>query len=66
MGCSKSSSKWEVYSNTSLPQKTSKKYQIKHQINLNLTLKATRKNNKQTKITQIRRKEIVKSQSRNK
>ena len=48
MGCSKGSSKWEVYSNTSLPHKTSKKYQIKHQINLNLTLKETRKNNKQT------------------
>ena len=27
MGCSKSSSKWEGYSNISLPQKTSKKYQ---------------------------------------
>ena len=48
MGCSKGSSKWEVYTNTSLPHKTSKKYQIKHQINLNLTLKETRKNNKQT------------------
>ena len=54
MGCSKSSSKWEVYSNTLLPQETKK-------ISNNLTfhLKELEKE-EQTKPKVIRRKEIIK------
>ena len=60
MGCSKSSSKREVYSNTILPQVTRKK---KNRINnLNLHLKQLEKEEQKTpKIS--RRKEIIKIQA---
>ena len=54
MGCSKSSSKREVYSNTILPQET-RKISNKQP---NLTPKATRK--RRTNKTYSRRKEIIK------
>ena len=57
MGCNKSSSKREVYSNTSLPHETRKisnKQKSKH----NLVPKATRE--EQTKPKVSRRKEIIK------
>ena len=52
MGCSKSSSKRTVYSNTSLSQE-------KRETSNNLTLKVV-KNEKQTKPKVSRRKEIIK------
>ena len=59
MGCSKSSSKREVYSNTILPQET-KKHQID---NLTLYLKQLEKGEqKNSKIS--RRKEIIKSKQK--
>ena len=58
LGCSKSSSKREVYSYTSLPQET-KKSQIN---NLNLHLKDLEKE-EQTKPKVSRRKEIIKIRS---
>ena len=61
MGCSKSSSKKEVYSNTILPQETTKTSNRWP----NFTLKTgKRRINKQTKIPKIsRRKEIIKIQA---
>ena len=61
MGCRKSSSKMEVYSNTSLPQKTRK---ISNKQS-NLTPKAIRerRTNKQKKTNVSRRKEIIKIRS---
>ena len=53
MGCSKSSSKREVYSNTSLPQETRK-------ISNNLTLHLKQLDKEQTKPKVSRRKEIIK------
>ena len=47
MGCSKSSVKWEVYSNTSLPQETRETPKKKKS---NLTAKATRKRTKLPKV----------------
>ena len=44
MGCSKGSSKREVYSNTILPQETKKKKKKKHRVdNLNLHVKQLEK-----------------------
>ena len=43
MGCSKNCSKWEVYSNTSLPQEARKSSNKQP----NFTSKATRKKNRQ-------------------
>ena len=62
MGCSKSSSKREVYSNTVLPQETNKQKK-KHQVdNLTLQLKQLEKEKfKNPKIS--RRKEIIKIQA---
>ena len=47
MGCSKSSAKWEVYSNTSLPQETRETPKKKKS---NLIAKATRKRTKLPKV----------------
>ena len=59
MGCSKSSSKREVYSNTTLPQETRK---ISN--NLNLHLKQLEKGEQKQKKTKVsRRKEIIKIRS---
>ena len=49
MGCSKSSVKWEVYSNTSLPQET-RETPKKKKKKSNLTAKATRKRTKLPKV----------------
>ena len=54
MGCSKRSSKWEVYSNTILPQET-RNISNKQP---NLTPKAIRERTKNPKVS--RRKEIIK------
>ena len=62
MGCSKSSSKREAYSNTILPQETRKTLNRQN----NFTPKATgkRRTNKQNKIPKIsRRKEVIKIQA---
>ena len=56
MGCSKSSSKKQVYSNTSLPQETRK-------ISNNLTLHLKEVEKEQTKPKVSRRKEIMKIRS---
>ena len=55
MGCSKSSSKGEVYSNTILPQET-KKHQID---NLALHLKQLEKEEQKTPKISSKRKEII-------
>ena len=55
MGCSKSSSKREVYSNTSLPQETRKISNKEH----NLTPKAIRERRTKTNPKVSRRKEII-------
>ena len=57
MGCSKSSSKREIYSNTILPQETRKTSSRQ----LNYTSKTTGK--RRTKTPKIRRKELIKIQA---
>ena len=59
MGCSKSSSKREVYSNTSLPQET-RKSQIN---NLTLHLKQLQKEEQRKTPKVSRRKELIKIRS---
>ena len=62
MGCSKSSSKLEVYSNTILPQEIRKT--SNRQPNFTPKITGKRRTKKNPKIS--RRKEIIKNQSRNK
>ena len=62
MGCSKSSSKREVYSNTSLPQET-RKISKKQP---NFTPKVTRERRTDPKPKVSRRKEIIKIRAENK
>ena len=58
MGCSKSSSKREVYSNTILPQETRKTLNRQPNFTLKTTAKRTTTTTKNPKIS--RRKEIIK------
>ena len=53
MGCNKKSSKWEVYSNTILPQETKK---ISNNLSLNLKQLET---DEQTKPKVSKRKEVI-------
>ena len=53
MGCNKKSSKWEVYSNTILPQETQK---ISNNLSLNLKQLET---DKQTKPKVSKRKDVI-------
>ena len=53
MGCDKKSSKWEVYSNTILPQETTK---ISNNLSLNLKQLET---DEQTKPKVSKRKEVI-------
>ena len=64
MGCSKGSSKMEVYSNAILPQETKQTKKRKHQID-NLTLYLKQLEKEQQKNSKIsRRKEIIKIQAK--